>query len=323
MKLVILALLSAISFVFPIEFYGETRIFWNIPVTVLVYAEKNARKLVNDSFAEIRRVAHTLNRYSEESEVSKINRNAGKRPIKVSDRTLEVIDRAVRISELTEGAFDISVAPLVSLWDFRKKKIPLKKDIVKTLKKVGFRHIRIDRKSGTVFLERKGMGIDLGGLIKGYLADIAVDLLKREGAVAGLVSLGGDVRIFGRKPDGRKWKIGVKHPRREGVIAVVEIQEGAVSTSGDYERYFIYKGTRYHHIIDPRTGYPARGFQSVTVFAKEGIMADALSTALFVLGSEKALQKIRELGVEAILIDSKGKVFVTEGLRERTTLLNP
>ncbi len=316
--------LLSLKLLWAVTFYGETRILWGIPVTVLAYGDRDlVFRAVGEAFSEIGRVGERLSYYLPGSDVSRINRSAGIKPVKVSEETLEVIRTALEVSRITGGAFDPTAGPLIRLWDLRRGIVPNRKDIEEVLRKVDYRKVNLDVEGKMVFLEEKGMEIHLGGIIKGYLTDRGIEVLKKSGAVAGLVAVGGDVRVFGRKPDGRLWRIGIKDPRGEGVFAALSLSDAAVSTSGDYGRFFIKNGKRYHHIIDPRTGYPARGLMSVTVIAPSSAFADALATGLFVLGPERALELLKNLSLEGILITSEGKVIITPGIRRNLRLLKP
>lgn len=305
-------LLFFVSFhlLWAVDFYGETRVLWNVPVTVSVWTSRadRARESVERCFLRIKESAARLNYYDPRSEVARINRNSGIRPVKVSAETFHLIEKALEISRMVGGAFDITVRPLYALWDFRKKRVPTSQEITKAKERVGYDLVVLDRKRRTVFLRKKGMEIDLGGILKGFLADRCVEILREMGVSGGMVAVGGDIRVFGSRPGRDVWRIGIKDPRGSGVIAVLELREGAVSTSGDYERFFLKGGKRYHHIIDPRTGYPARGIWSATVVAKEGVLADALSTALFVLGIGRSAGILEKLATGFVVVEKGGRV---------------
>jgi len=290
--------------------YGETRILWNIPVTVSVWAREGstARELVEKCFHKIRETAQRMDYYNPKSEIAKINRNSGIKPVRVSPETFYLIEKAVSIAMLVKGAFDITVRPLSSLWDFRRGRIPSEEEIRRAKEVVGYDKILLNKGDYSVFLSVRGMEIDLGGILKGYLADVCTEILRKGGASAGMVALGGDIRVFGRKPGAALWRIGIRNPRGKGVVAVLEIREGAVSTSGDYERFFIRGGKRYHHILDPRSGYPAEGIWSATVVAEEGVLADALSTALFVSGVKKLRSVLGKLAIGFVVVEEGGRL---------------
>ncbi len=317
MKSTALLLLLTASLLWGVSVYGETRILWNIPVTVFASSAegKPLRKTVGNCFRRMEEVAQKLNYYNPESEISEINRNSGVRAVKVSAETFRLIEKALWVSDLVGGAFDITVRPVYSLWDFRRGRVPSPEEIERARRKVGYRKVVLNREEMSVFLTERGMEIDLGGVLKGYLADLCTEILRKGGADAGMVALSGDIRVFGTKPTGGLWRIGVRNPRGQGIIAVIEVKEGAVSTSGDYERFFLKNGKRYHHIIDPRTGYPAEGVWSATVVAEEGVLADALSTALLIVGAEGLKRVLKQLSAEFLIVEKGGKVRASRGLR--------
>jgi thiamine biosynthesis lipoprotein len=180
--------------------------------------------------------------------------------------------------------------------------------------------INLDEQAGTVYLKRAGMQIDVGGIGKGYAADLVVDVMQKAGATAGVVALSGDIKTFGRMPDQERFVFGIQHPRKEQgqILGRIELENEAVSTAGDYQRFIMKDGIRYHHILDPTTLLPARGCQSVTVIAKEGVMADGLDTGIFVMGPEKGMALIEALpDVEGVIVNARGKVMISSGLKSR------
>ncbi|HMK56965.1 MAG TPA: FAD:protein FMN transferase [Dissulfurispiraceae bacterium] len=306
--------------------YKETRpsMYTIVSITVVAANEADAQAVINASFNELDRLARLLNFYSEESEVSEINRMAGLKPVKVSQETMDIIEKSVYISEKTDGAFDITVGPLVRLWDLKNKVIPDQKAIDEKMKIVGYRNIFIDRHASTVFIKPKGAQIDLGGIIKGYAVDKVVALLRHSGIRSAVVSVGGEVRTFGRKPDGASWVVGVQNPRQKGrddeVIATVDLSDRALSTSGDYIRFFESNGVRYHHLLDPKTGYPSRQCGSATVVADDNTTADGF-TKLFVLGPARGVAIAKQLGFDILFIDCSGGMTMSDGLKGRITLV--
>jgi thiamine biosynthesis lipoprotein len=303
--------------------YKKSRISMDtiVAITVVSGSEDRADRAIDAAFSRIDALDKTLNFFSDTSELSRINAEAGSAPVAVSPETVEVIAKAIDTSAKTEGAFDVTVGPEIALWDFVAKKMPDEKTVKERLPLVNYRNMVVDREKSTVFLAKGGMRADLGAIAKGYAADRAVEELKRQGIRAGLVAVAGDIRAFGLKPDGSGWKVGIRDPRAGGkadeILATVELRDMAVSTSGDYERYFIKDGIRYHHILDPKTGYPAAGCRSVTVLAKEGADTDSFSTGIFVLGPEKGMKVLERMGFEGMIIDKDGRVFTTPGLKER------
>lgn len=302
--------------------FKETRssMYTIVSITVVSPTEDQAQKAINASFAELDRLAALLNFYSDTSEISMINKQAGVNPVKVSKDTLDILEKAVYVSEMTEGAFDVTVGSLVKLWDIQNKVIPDKKSIEEQLQIVGYRNIVLDKTASTVFLKRKGAQIDLGGIEKGYAVDKVVDVLHQNGIRSGIVAVGGEIRSFGKKPDGTSWVVGVQNPRQKGpgdeVIATVELSDKALSTSGDYMNYFEKDGVRYHHLLDPMTGYPSRQCGSATIVADDNTTADGFAK-LFILGPEKGLAIAKKLGFDVLFIDCKGGIVMSDGLKNK------
>jgi len=307
--------------------YKDTRTVMGTYVTVTAerdgLPEVLVRAAVRDAFAEIERVDSLMSTYRDDSELSEVNRMAGVSPVKVSEDTADTVRLALRIAGMTDGAFDPTVGPLVKLWKVTSKDadVPHQADIDAARRLVDYRSVEVtDGPDGPeVFVKKKGMSLDLGGVAKGYAADLAAEKMMERGVKAGIVAVAGDLRLFGRRPDGSAWRIGIQHPRDESALLTkLDITDAATSTSGDYERYFVKDGVRYNHIINPRTGYPARGLISVSVEAKTSSMADPLATALFVMGPEGA-KRFAESHPEisVLTVSETGRTFATgdfEGL---------
>ena len=289
--------------------YEATREMMGTFVTVTVWAqtEQQANLAINAAFAPIKEVDRTMSDYNPESELSKINREASDHPVKTSDRMMDVLKASMMYSELTDGAFDISMRPLKKLWKSAEQSgiAPDDETIESVLGSVGYRDIELDEQTKTVRFLKKGMALDLGAIAKGYSADLAAAELKRLNIPAGLVNVGGNILVHGLPPGSTTWKIGIIDPakRDERLPQVVHVAAGAVATSGDYERFFEIGAKRYSHIFDPRTGRPVEHISSVTVVATDGITSDALSTALSVMGPDAGLSFASKLaGVEAMFI---------------------
>lgn len=307
--------------------YKETRtaMYTIVSITVVSDSEKKAKDAIESAFRELDRLERLLNFYSNESEISYVNMNASVEPVKVSKDTIELIDKALYVSEHTNGAFDITMSPVIDLWDFKERKLPDEKMLAERLKLVGYRNIIIDRERSTVYFKKNGIKINPGGILKGYAADRAVDILKGMGINAGIVAIAGDIKTFGIRPDGKNWNIGIQNPRQKDkkdksdeVFATISLSDDmAISTSGDYERFFENKGKRYHHILDPKTGYPAYGCQSVTVITKDAVFTDAFATGIFILGPKKGIDTLKKLGFDGVIVDKDGKILVTEGIKDR------
>lgn len=267
---------------------------------------------------EMRRIDRLMSTYKESSEISRVNREAVARPVLISRELLELIQRSLEISELTGGAFDITYASAGHLYDFRRKVKPSEQALAEALPAISYRHVALDRDKGTIHFLRPGVRIDLGGIAKGHAVDRSIGLLHAHGIAQAIVSAGGDSRIIGDHR-GRPWVVGVRDPRREGTVAtVLPLVNVAVSTSGDYERYFEAEGVRYHHIINPKSGRPVAGVRSATVIGADSTTTDALSTSVFVMGVAKGLALIESLpDVEGIIIDDQGRLHYSSGLLRR------
>lgn len=290
-----------------------------IEITLIADDEEAANKASLQAFQEIKRIETLMSPWLDSSDVTRINRSAGKERVKVSPETFEVIQKAQEISELSEGGFDITVGPLTELWrKAREKKIPPSvEDVKEKLGLVNFKNIGIDQE-GKVFLKKKGMAIDLGGIAKGYAVDRAFELLKSLGYRNLIINAGGDLRVGGLK-NNQPWSIGIQNPREsQKILARISVSDTAIATSGDYEKYFIYQGKRYHHIFNPKDGFPTEGSQSVTIITKDCITADGLATAVFVLGAEKGYSLCQKLeGVDCLIKDKEGKIIFSPSLKDR------
>jgi thiamine biosynthesis lipoprotein len=304
-------------------------------ITVVSPSEEKAKEAIEAGFAEIKKLERLLNYFSPESEITAINKAAGDRPIKVSKETLEIIKKAVKIADITQGAFDPTIGPVIKLWKFSRRtsnpSLPSRKAIENALKLVDYKKIRINNTTSEIYLEKKGMEIDLGGIAKGYAADKAIEAIKAKGIKSALVAIAGDIKGVGLKPDMKPWKIGIQNPRPEGkksqkdwedVFATLYLKDSAISTSGDYQRFFIKDGRRYHHILSPKTGYPTTtNLISVSVIAPEGYMADSLSTGVFVLGCQKGIALLESMGLGGVIVDSNKKVFLTKNLKGKIDII--
>jgi thiamine biosynthesis lipoprotein len=237
---------------------------------------------------------------------------------------MEVLKASLRMAELTEGGFNITVGPAVDAWNVSQEgRIPSQEELEAVRPFISLENVVFDETASTIFLKRAGMQIDVGGIGKGYTADLVVEVMKKAGATAGVVALSGDIKTFGRMPNQERFVFGIQHPRKEqGVIlGRIELENEAVSTAGDYQRFIMKDGIRYHHILDPTTLQPARGSQSVTIIAKDGVMADGLDTGIFVMGPKKGMVLIESLpDVEGVIVNSKGEVLISSGLQSRLRL---
>ncbi len=288
-----------------------------VSITVVAPTAEEGERAVDAGMTEVRRFDAMMSLYKDTSEITKVNLAAGKGPVKVSPEMIEVVKHAATISELSGGVFDVTIGPLVVLWQMRLKegKVPSDEEIEGVRPLVNYRNIVVDQKASTLFLKKKGMIMDLGGM-KGYIADRVADLMKRRGINNALIALAGDIWALGRREDGNPWRIGVQHPRdKDRTLTVLELSDKYVCTSGDYERFVISEKKRYHHIIDPRTGKPSTGVISVTLVGGQGAVIDPLAKIPFILGVEEGMKIVRKLGVEAIIVDEQGKVTSTDGIK--------
>jgi thiamine biosynthesis lipoprotein len=264
---------------------------------------------------EMHRIDRTMSPHKEDSELSRINREAFDRPVPVSAEMARLIVRAAEFSELSGGAFDITYAAVGHLYDYRSQVRPSEAELAAARAAVGWRHLVLDSQARTVRFTRPGMRIDLGGFAKGHAVDNATAILRRRGVAHAMVSAGGDSRVIGDRR-GRPWTIGIRDPRRPGeVAAMLPLEDVSISTSGDYERYFEADGTRFHHLIDPATGKSPRGIQSVTILADDGLTSEALSKIVFVLGVERGMALVEsQSGVDAVVVDAAGALHFSSGL---------
>jgi len=298
-------------------------------VTITAYGKDRSRVegAVDAAFQELYRIDDVANRYNPDSEISRLNREASGGPVAVSDDLWDMIATGMDVYRASGGLFDITVGPLVDLWDItgrleRGDPPPTEGEIAGAKEKVGGDLLALDESRKTVTLTREGMVIDLGGLAKGYALDKAAAVMKDRGVDVGVINMISTSMTLGDKPEsagGPDWTIAILSPRGEGYMGTLSLPGGVyISTSGDYQRYFEYGGVRYHHIIDPRTGYPARGVISATVIgAEDGAWSDAASTAVFIMGAPEALSWVEGLGgIEAVVVDSDGEVHATSGIGE-------
>jgi len=293
----------------------------NLEVTFAGLNEKETDRALGAIVKEFKRIEDELSEWRGETYVIRINKNAGKAPVKVPVELFSIISAAQIVSNITDGAFDITWASMWGLWDFSPKgphTVPDKESVKERLKKVNYRAVVLDRTKGTVFLGRPGMAMGLGGIAKGYAVDSASRIIDSMGIKNFIIKAGGDMRVQGEAAPGTLWQIGIRHPRKKDeLLASLPLKDISISTSGDYEHFFIKDGVLYHHIIDPRTGFPARGCRSVTILGPDTTTTDALSTAVFVMGPKKGMALVERLkGIEAIIVDSKGEKHVSSGFKE-------
>ena len=286
--------------------------------TLVVPNEEIGYINIEEAAAEIKRIERMISSWDPESETSLINKNAGISPVKVSNELYKLIERSIQISEITGGAFDISYGALNDLWKFdgSMQFLPTPEEISRCLEKVGYKNIVLNSQERTVFLKKKGMKLGFGAIGKGYAADKAKELLVSKRVIAGMINASGDVTAWGTKASGEKWLIGIENPGwRKNIFTWIPIVESSVSISENYKKYVSVNGKRYSHIISPLTGYPVTGIDKVTVFAKTSELCDALSTAVVILGKDKGLALINQLGgAEVIISDNLGTIVHSNGV---------
>jgi len=291
--------------------------------------EARTRAAIEQAIAEIRRLESLMTTWRDDSEVSRINESAGRAPVRVGPETLAVIGRSLWISEKSGGVFDITFEVMHGLWRFDEDAdphLPGATAVSERRKLIDYRHVHLDEKKSTVFLDRATTKISLGGIAKGYAIDRAAAILLDAGIDDFLAQAGGDLYVHGRKADGSPWTAGVRDPRgAEGsYFASMPVSDHAFSTAGDYERSYVVDGKRYHHIIDPRTGYPATASRSVTIWARDALTADALDDAVFILGPTRGLELVESVDdAGAVIVDSRNRVFISKRLEGKITIERP
>jgi len=287
-------------------------------ITVVASDSIQGNLYADMAIAEVKRIENLISDWIPTSQISKVNQNAGIAPVQVDKEVYDLVERAIAISKLTSGAFDISYASMDRIWKFdgSMKEMPTPEAIKKSVEKVGYQNIILNPQNTSIFLKNKGMKLGLGGIGQGYIADKIKALLQIKGCKSGLVNVSGDINTWGTQPDGKSWTVGIVNPMNKNkVFATFPLEDSAVETSGSYEKYVTFNGKRYSHIIDPRTGYPASGIISVSVFAKQTELADALATGIFVLGIDVGLDLINQLkGIGCIIVDDKGNIHVSKNI---------
>ncbi len=303
-------------------------------ITVFLWTdeEPKAAKAADSVFAEMKRLDGVMTTWTNDSEVSKVNLAAGDKPVVVSEETYAVIERAVDVSRRSKGIFDITVGSFKGLWKFDQDMdytLPAAAEVKKRLANIGWKHLKLDKKAKSVFIDRKGVSITLGGIAKGYAVDKCVELLHRQGFVNFMVQAGGDMYVAGKK-GADPWVVGIRDPRGPDgtMFALAPIEDHSFSTSGDYERGFVdpKDHIRYHHILDTRTGFPARASRSVTVRAKDAFTADAWSKVLFILGWKESLVLIKReklTDFEVVWVDDKNDVHMTKDIEKVLKVVKP
>jgi len=287
-------------------------------ITVVAENQIEADGFIDMAINEISRIEKVISSWDTLTETSEINRNAGIKPVMVSEELFNLIQRSIKISKLTDGAFDISYASMDKVWKFDGSMIemPSEETIKRSVAKVGYQNIILNKTNRSVLLKLKGMKIGFGAIGKGYAADKAKALLISKGVKAGIINASGDLNTWGTQPDGKDWMVAIVNPiNKEKVFSWLPVKNSAVVTSGNYEKYVSFNNVIYSHIIDPRTGYPCTGILSVSIFTANAELADALATSIFVMGVDVGLDFINQLkGVECILVDKDSKVRTSKNI---------
>ncbi len=283
-------------------------------------SEEWAQECIEAGIIEIRRIEKKLTTYSEESETALINKNAGIEPVRVTRETFDLIERSIKISRITQGAFDITYGSVdKSLWNFdvQLEKLPDPETAQKMRKLINYNNIILDKTDYSVWLKEKGMRIGFGGIGKGYAAERAKFIMKEMGVESGIVNASGDMTTWGLQPNGKPWTIGIADPNfKENDFSYMNITDMSVATSGNYEKFIIVDGNKYSHTIDPRTGLPIRGIKSVTIISTNAEIADAMTTPVMIMGVRSGLHMINQMqGVEAIIIDDEDKMHISNNIR--------
>ena len=282
---------------------------------------ENGEKALLEAEKEINRLEKLFSATIEQSEIFAINQYAAKQTVNVSKDTFDLIEKAKEYCNITEGAFDITIAPVVKAWGFTEevKRVPSDEEIQQKLQLADNNKLHIDKQNSTVYLEYENMSIDLGGIAKGYASDKVNEILKKNDVSSAVISLGGNVSVTGKRPDGTKWRIAVQDPMNsEGYVGILNVEDTSVITSGVYQRFFEQDGKKYHHIIDTKTGKPTQtGLLSVTIVCDDGAMADALSTSVMVAGLQKGSELWRKLGnFGMIVITDSNEMYISEDIED-------
>lgn len=287
-------------------------------MTVVAKDTIQADFYIDMAVAEVKRIENLISDWIPDSQISNVNNNAGIKAVKVDKEVFNLIERAIKVSQITSGAFDISYASMDKIWKFdgSMTTMPLEEAIKNSVSKIGYKNIILNAKEQTVFLKMEGMKLGLGGIGQGYIADKVKGLLKNKGCLSGIVNVSGDINAWGKQTNGKPWTVAIVNPMNKNkIFATFSLDDSAVETSGSYEKYVIFNGIRYAHIIDPRTGYPAQGVVSVSIFARQTEIADALATGVFVLGVETGLDLVNQLkGIECIIVDDKGEIHTSKNI---------
>ena len=302
----------------PGQWWSRDQAIMGTAIRVELWCEdgERAQRAIDAVMREMEHVDEAMSPYKEHSELSLVNREAARRAVRVSAELFDLLDRSLDFSRESGGAFDITYAAVGHLYDYRRRVRPSDDERKSACAAVGYRNLQLDPAQRTVRFARPGVRIDLGGFAKGYAVDRGAQILREHGIANAIVTAGGDSRVLGDR-HGRPWMVGIADPRQRGkMVAVLPLADVAISTSGDYERYFEEGGERYHHVIDPRTGESPAALQSVTIVAPDGLTAEGLSKSVFVLGLAPGMSLVEARpGVDAVVVDAAGVLHYSSGLR--------
>lgn len=297
----------------------------NFEITIVDSSVEKSWLMIEESIAEIKRIEDLISSWNDLSQTSKINANAGVSLVKVDQEVYNLIKRSLAISQLSEGAFDITFKGVGGLYIFDKEEheLPEKSQISDALKSVGYMHVKL-QPADQVYLDRKGVSIGFGAIGKGYAADMAKQLMIKKGVQNGVINASGDLTVWGHQADGKPWKVGIANPMdKDEMLFWVPVENKSVATSGDYEKFFESDGVRYAHIINPITGYPTTGLMSVTVFSSSAELSDALATTVFVMGVDAGLDLINQMqDISCIIIEDLDHIHFSNGLKIYDTKAN-
>lgn len=301
---------------------SQSRLLLGTSSKITIY-DYPSEEVFSKSFDRLRDIENKMSIRIDSSEITLINQNAGIKPVKVSEDTFYIIKEAINVAALSDGAFDPTIGPLVELWNigFDDAKVPTQDEIDRLLPLIGYQMVSLNEDDKSVFLEKKGMMLDLGGIAKGYAADEVAIILKENNIEKAIINLGGNVLTLGTRVDDTKWRIGVQNPEEErgNYVLIVSLDSQSLVTSGPYERYSVVDGVTYHHILDSRTGYPVKtNLTSASIISSNSMLSDALSTAIYSLGIEKGLDLINSLDdVEALFIDDNRNIYISKGFKDK------
>jgi FAD:protein FMN transferase len=304
----------------PKEFRKVEKLMGNsFEITVVAQDEGWADECIGDAILEIRRIEKLLTTFSEDSQTNKVNKYAGIRPVPVNREVFDLVERSIRISVITDGAFDITYGSVdKSLWNFDRTmtKLPDKETAKSMVRLINYRNIVLDRKHCTIFLKEKGMRIGFGGIGKGYAAEMAKRLLQKKGVASGVVNASGDISTWGTQADGKPWTIGIADPDNAKLpFSYINISDMAIATSGNYEKFVIIDGIKYSHTINPKTGLPVSGIKSVTIISPNAEISDAMATPVTIMGIKAGLKMINQINhLACIIVDDNNKIYSSKNI---------